>query len=146
MSPKGSHCYIERMSLDVQDAFKDSPCMNMRSFRKDGTPVDTPLWVVYVAGRLGSYTDDRSFKAKRVRNNSQVEVAACDVWGRRSTAWYAATCRVVEQPERRETIFRTIAKKYGINWTMSLWGSLLTGRVKHRLVLEFDVAADAPLS
>jgi PPOX class probable F420-dependent enzyme len=133
------------MSLDVQDAFSNSPCMNMRSFRKDGTPVDTPLWVVYIGGRLGSYTDDRSFKAKRLRRNPRVEVAACDVWGRRSTAWYPATCRFVEEAGERDTIFQTIAAKYGIHWKMSLWGSLLTGRVQHRLVMEFDVVADAPL-
>jgi PPOX class probable F420-dependent enzyme len=133
------------MALDLQAAFGTSPCMNLRSFRKDGTPVDTPLWVVAIAGKLGSYTDNRSFKAKRVQRNPQVEVAACDVWGRRSTDWYRATCRVVEAPEERNVIFRGLEQKYGIHWKMSLWGSLLTRRVPHRLVMQFDVITDAPL-
>jgi hypothetical protein len=29
---------------------------------------------------------------------------------------------------------------------MSLWGSLLTGRVKHRAVLEFEVKSPEPLA
>jgi PPOX class probable F420-dependent enzyme len=145
LSRLASRCYMAGMSFDLQAAFGNSVCMNMRSFRQDGTPVDTPLWVVCIAGRLASYTDGRSFKAKRVRKNPHVEVAACDVWGRRSTDWYAATCRIVELPQEREPIFAAIAAKYGIHWKMSLWGSLLTNRVQHRLVMEFAVNTDAPL-
>lgn len=112
--------------------------MNLRSFRKDGTPVDTPLWVVVIDGKLGSYTDDRSYKVKRLRRNSRVEVAACNVWGLRSTPWYPAVCRIVEPAEQRERIFELIERKYGIHWYMSLWGSRLTGRVAHRVVLEVE--------
>jgi PPOX class probable F420-dependent enzyme len=130
------------MGQSIQDVLAGSICMNLRSFRKDGTPVDTPLWVVALDGKLGSYTDDRSYKFKRVRRNGRVEVAACDVWGRRSTPWYSAVCRIVEEPARRERIFELIARKYGIHWYLSLWGSLLTGRVKHRVVLEFEPSAE----
>lgn len=140
-----SHCYTAAMSSELREALTKSMCMNLRSFRKDGTPVDTPLWVVPVDEHFGSYTDDRSFKYKRLRRNSQVEVAACDVWGRRSTPWYAAECRIVEEPARRQTIFDLIRDKYGIHWKLSLWGSLLTNRVKHRAVLEVTVHSDRPL-
>jgi len=130
------------MGASIHEVLAGSVCMNLRSFRRDGTPVDTPLWVVAIDGRLGSYTDDRSFKWKRVRRNPHVEVAACDVWGRRSTPWYSAVCRAVEQPDQRERIFALIRGKYGIHWYLSLWGSLLTGRVKHRVVLEVEPAAE----
>ena len=119
--------------------------MKLRSFRKDGTPVDTPLWVVPVDGHFGSYTDDRSFKFKRVRRNSKVEIAACDVWGRRSTSWYAAECRIVQEEPRRAQIFGLIKNKYGIHWHLSWWGSVLTNRVKHRVVFEFAVTSEQPL-
>lgn len=130
------------MAESTSDVLAGSICMNLRSFRKDGTPVDTPLWVVEIDGKLGSYTDDRSYKFKRVRRNARVEVAACDVWGRRSTPWYAAQCHIVDQPAQRERIFALIQRKYGIHWYLSLWGSLLTGRVKHRVVLEFEPAGE----
>jgi PPOX class probable F420-dependent enzyme len=133
------------MSADLHDRMAKSPCLNLRSFRKDGTPVDTPLWVVSLDDGLGSYTDDRSYKVKRLRRNPRVEVAACDVWGKCSTPWYPALCRIVEEPSQRERIFTAIKGKYGIHWKMSLWGSLLTGRVKHRVVLQFEVQPGGPL-
>lgn len=114
--------------------------MNLRSFRKDGTPVDTPVWCTpYDHGKLVCYTDDRSFKAKRVRRNPDVELAACDTVGRNSTGWYRARCRIVDNGTERERIFDRIRDKYGVHWYLSLWGSRLTDRVKHRLVLEFEV-------
>jgi PPOX class probable F420-dependent enzyme len=128
------------MALDVTSQFANSPCMNVRSFRKDGTPVDTPVWCTpYTTGKFVCYTDDRSFKAKRMRRNPDVELAACDVMGRCSTPWYRARCRIVEDPAERTEIFSRIRTKYGIHWHLSLWGSLLTNRVRHRLVLELEV-------
>jgi hypothetical protein len=109
------------MSLVVSTQFAQSPCMNLRSFRKDGTPVDTPVWCTpYEGGKLVCYTDDRTF-----------------------SPWYHARCRVVQDPAERERIFASIRTKYGIHWYLSLWGSLLTNRVKHRLVLEFELLSFA---
>jgi uncharacterized protein len=132
------------MSPELENTFRASICMNVRSFRKDGTPVDTPTWVVPIDGRLYCYTDDRSYKIKRLRRNPQVEVAASDVWGIRSTAWFPGRCTVVEDEPQRRRVFDAIRDKYGIHWKMSLWGSLLTGRVKHRIVLQFDLDAPSP--
>jgi PPOX class probable F420-dependent enzyme len=128
------------MGLDVTSQFASSPCMNLRSFRKDGTPVDTPVWCTpYRDGKFVCYTDDRTFKAKRLRRNPDVELAACDVVGRCSSPWYRARCRIVADPEERRGMFERIRAKYGFHWYISLWGSLLSNRVKHRLVLEFEV-------
>lgn len=127
------------MGPDVIAQFANSPCMNLRSFRKDGTPVDTPVWTTPFEGKLVCYTDDRTFKAKRVRRNPDVELAACDVVGRCTSPWYHARCRIVEAAAEREARFAAIKAKYGIHWHMSLWGSILTDRVKHRLVLEFEI-------
>jgi len=132
------------MSPEVTSAFATSMCMNVRSFRKDGTPVDTPVWCVGTGGaggRYACYTDDRSFKLKRLKRNPDVELAACDVVGRCNTPWYHARCRIVEDPAERNRIFDLIRSKYGIHWYLSLWGSKLVDRVKHRVVLEFELLA-----
>jgi PPOX class probable F420-dependent enzyme len=127
------------MSPELEDTFRASVCMNVRSFRKDGTPVDTPTWVIPIDGHLCCYTDDRAYKVKRLRRNPKVEVAASDVWGMRSTPWFAGRCSIVEDEAQRQRVFDALRVKYGIHWKMSLWGSLLTGRVKHRVVLQFDL-------
>ena len=131
------------MPPELRDALANSICMNVRSFRKDGTPVDTPMWTVQVDGTVGCYTDGRTFKLKRFKRNPNVWIAASDVWGRCSSPFYPAVCRIATDPERRERTFAALREKYGIHWKMSLWGSLLVGRVKHRVVLEFLVAPDA---
>lgn len=128
------------MPDDVLATLAASLCINVRSFRKDGGAVDTPMWVVPVGAGLGNYTDGRSYKVKRMRRNPRVELAACDVWGKTSTPWYPATCRFVEDEAQRAQTFDLLRKKYGVHWYMSTWGSQLTGRIKHRLVLEFTLA------
>jgi uncharacterized protein len=131
------------MALDVTARFAASPCMNLRSFRKDGTPVDTPVWTTPFNGKLVCYTDDRTFKYKRLRRNPSVELAACDVVGRCSSPWYSAQCRIVEAPAERDRVFERIRAKYGFHWYLSLWGSMLTNRVRHRVVLEFEILSEA---
>jgi len=131
------------MPPELLPTFQASPCMCIRSFRKDGTPVDTPTWTTPLDGKLYCYTDDRTFKVKRLRNNPDVWLAASDVWGRPSTAFYPAVCRFVLEPELRSAVFGQLKSKYGFNWHISLWGSRLVGRVAHRLVLEFEIPKGA---
>jgi PPOX class probable F420-dependent enzyme len=134
------------VSKPLFDAAVKSQCMKIRSFRKDGTPVDTPTWVVVIDGKLCCYTDDRSYKVKRLRRNPSVEVSACDVWGLRSTGWYPGTCRLVQDEEEeplKARIYAALKEKYGIHWWLSFYGSLLVDRIKHRVVLELTVAPDA---
>jgi len=137
----GCVCYIGHMGDDLIDTLAASECMNVRSFRKDGSPVDTPMWVIALDGRLCNYTDERTYKLKRIRRNPRVEVAACDVWGKCSSPWYPATCRIVEDEARRAQVFDLLRGKYGIHWYLSLWGSKLTGKTKYRRVLEFELTA-----
>jgi PPOX class probable F420-dependent enzyme len=129
------------MADDLIATIAASECMNVRSFKKDGSPVDTPMWVIALDGRLCNYTDERTYKVKRIRRNPKVEVAACNVWGKCSTDWVPATCRIVEDEARRQQVFELLRAKYGIHWYLSLWGSKLTGKTKYRRVLEFELAA-----
>lgn len=113
----------------------DALCLSLRTFRKDGMPVDTPVWVVQVDDALCMYTDGRTYKAKRLRRNPRVEVAACDVWGKLSGPRYDGVCHFVEEPEQRARIFAAIRKKYGFHSWTSDFGAMLAGKKKHRLVL-----------
>ncbi|MEU9027361.1 PPOX class F420-dependent oxidoreductase [Streptomyces sp. NPDC048383] len=56
--------------------------VSLTTFRKDGTPVATPVWAVADGGELYVWTRSDSWKVKRVRNNGKVTVVACDVRGR----------------------------------------------------------------
>ncbi|MFJ8016936.1 PPOX class F420-dependent oxidoreductase [Streptomyces sp. NPDC096339] len=58
--------------------------VSLTTFRKDGTPVATPVWAVADAnaGELYVWTRTDTWKVKRIRNNARVTVAPCDVKGR----------------------------------------------------------------
>ncbi|MEC4574922.1 PPOX class F420-dependent oxidoreductase [Streptomyces virginiae] len=56
--------------------------VSLTTFRKDGTPVATPVWAVADGGELYVWTRSDSWKVKRIRNDGRVTLAACDVRGR----------------------------------------------------------------
>jgi uncharacterized protein len=56
--------------------------MLINTYRKDGTPVPTPVGAYMVGGRLYFLTDPLSGKAKRLRRNPHVTIAPCTMRGR----------------------------------------------------------------
>ncbi|WP_327279394.1 MULTISPECIES: PPOX class F420-dependent oxidoreductase [unclassified Streptomyces] len=64
------------------DELNQGKYVSLTTFRKDGTPVATPVWAVADGGELYVWTRSDSWKVKRIRNNGRVTVSACDVRGR----------------------------------------------------------------
>jgi PPOX class probable F420-dependent enzyme len=56
--------------------------ISLTTFRKDGTPVATPVWHVAEGDRLTTVSAADAWKVKRIRNNSRVEVTPCDLRGK----------------------------------------------------------------
>nr|WSX49046.1 PPOX class F420-dependent oxidoreductase [Streptomyces sp. NBC_00974] len=56
--------------------------VSLTTFRKDGTPVATPVWAVADGGELYVWTRSDSWKVKRIRNSGRVAVVPCDARGR----------------------------------------------------------------
>lgn len=129
--------------------FADAKYVNLRSFKRDGAPVDTPVWFALVDDRIVIFTDGTSYKVKRIRRNPKVELARCDVRGGLQGPWLPGSCRVVEgEPELIRRSYAALNAKYG--WLMRIGTvfSTLAGRVKRRLILEatLDAAAAAKAS
>ncbi|MFE2877545.1 PPOX class F420-dependent oxidoreductase [Streptomyces roseus] len=64
------------------DELNQGKYVSLTTFRKDGTPVATPVWAVADGGELYVWTRSDSWKVKRIRNNGRVALSACDVRGR----------------------------------------------------------------
>ncbi|MET9532729.1 MULTISPECIES: PPOX class F420-dependent oxidoreductase [unclassified Streptomyces] len=64
------------------DALGRSKYVSLTTFRKDGTPVATPVWAARDGGELFIWTRTDSWKVKRLRRDGRVRVAVCDVRGR----------------------------------------------------------------
>ena len=82
------------------------------TFRRDGTPVPTPVWFGVEDGRVYFRAEGESGKVKRIRANARVRVARCDARGRPAGPPFDATARLlpVEEEDRAE---RAIQRNYG---------------------------------
>ena len=56
--------------------------VSFTSYRKDGTPISTPVWIAPDGADLYFFSDTGAFKVKRIRNNPAVTLQPCDVRGR----------------------------------------------------------------
>ncbi|GAA2707299.1 MULTISPECIES: PPOX class F420-dependent oxidoreductase [Actinoplanes] len=56
--------------------------VSLITFRKDGTPVATPVWHVTEGDVLTTVSEAEAWKVKRIRRNPRVEVVACDIRGK----------------------------------------------------------------
>ena len=68
--------------MTLVDEFSRSKYVNLTTYRKDGTPVATPVWHVRDGGDLIVVSDADAWKVKRIRNNGRVAVTVCDFRGR----------------------------------------------------------------
>lgn len=94
----------------------------LTTFRKDGTPVATPLWAAPDGDRLLMWTVTDSYKVKRIRRNSSVTVAPCDARGNPKGEAIAATAEVLDSAATERTR-DVIARRYGIIGRITMAGS-----------------------
>lgn len=93
--------------------FEGQKYLNIETYRKTGKPVRTPVWFVEIGGSLFVRTSEETGKYKRIRNNSQVKVAPCDLRGNVKGEWVPADASVSQGPEADEAL-RLFQAKYGI--------------------------------
>ncbi|PSK90513.1 hypothetical protein CLV63_12247 [Murinocardiopsis flavida] len=91
--------------------FDRSEYYALRTFRSDGSPVSTPIWLAPAGGRLYAYTPGRSWKVRRLRADPRVEIAPSDFSGTPHGAWRGGTARVLPAAELAAAT-RALAAKY----------------------------------
>ncbi|WP_435281092.1 PPOX class F420-dependent oxidoreductase [Streptomyces koelreuteriae] len=108
------------------------------SYRRNGTPVATPVWVVRDGNALGAWTVADSWKVKRIRNRADVLVGPCDLRGNPTGEQVPATAEISD-PDTTARYRKLIARKYGLTGRLTLLGSRLRrgldGTVGLRIVL-----------
>ena len=86
------------------------------TFKRDGTPVSTPVWIAALAdGRVGFTTDSTSWKARRLANDSRCTVQASDARGRVAAGAdvFSGTAQVVTGADA-EPVQAAIRAKYRV--------------------------------
>lgn len=94
--------------------------VSLTTFRRDGTGVATPVWHTVHNGELLVVSHAEAGKVKRIRNNSHVVVAVCDVRGRIAPGAASAegTARLLDAADTQAVRVR-LAGRY----VLSRWGN-----------------------
>jgi PPOX class probable F420-dependent enzyme len=87
--------------------------VSLTTYRRDGTPVVTPVWVVRDGDHLAVWTNVKTGKVKRVRRNPAVTLAPCTFRGRLLGEPAPGHASLMAQAETVE-LLRLIRRKYGI--------------------------------
>lgn len=103
--------------------------ISLTTFKRDGTGVRTPVWFGESDGKLYVITRNDSWKYKRIRNNPEVEVAACTIRGRVTGPDYSGRARILPM-EDWKAAHETIKRKY--------WLARLSFPNKKNVLVEID--------
>ena len=118
------------------DQFDGQKFLSLQTFRKNGTPVDTPVWFAEDGERFYVYSLANAGKVKRIRNNPNVKVIPCDIRGNTKGEWVDAKARIVDKPEA-ERAHNLLNKKYGLMKRVGGLFSKLMGRERTTIAVEF---------
>ncbi|OBG72070.1 PPOX class F420-dependent enzyme [Mycobacterium sp. E3298] len=90
----------------------------LRSFRPDGTPVDTPIWFGLDGGAL-LFRTKRGPKTNRLAARGDVELTACDHRGRvrPGATTVAGRATILAGPDA-ERANRLLHRRYGWQWNI----------------------------
>jgi len=95
--------------------------LSLTTYKRDGTPVPTPVWFVVEGEKLLVQTDVRSGKVKRIRANPRVTVAPCNARGHLRGERVEARAEVLG-PTATAHIEELVRRKY--RWDMLVIGPL----------------------
>lgn len=111
--------------------------VSLATFRRSGAEVRTPVWIAPDGHRLVVYTNARSGKVKRLRNDGRVRLAPCDARGRLrgEGGWVDARARVLEEPAERDRALEALFRKYPLQMRAARLLARLTGRWPQRAAI-----------
>jgi len=108
--------------MDIE-ALAKGKYLSLTTFKKDGSAVATPVWLVREGDALLVVTQASSAKVRRIRNDPKVLLAPCDARGRMKGEQVAGMA-VPQDPVETKRITALICKRYGfLGWMLTRRGS-----------------------
>jgi PPOX class probable F420-dependent enzyme len=104
--------------VDVLSELRGARYALLRTYRRDGTAVDTPIWFDVQAGSVVFRTKVGP-KTKRLSARPDVELTACDYRGRiqGGATTFAGRATIVSDVEAAEAN-RALQRRYGWQWNI----------------------------
>jgi PPOX class probable F420-dependent enzyme len=123
---------------DAVSALGDEKFVSLTTFKKDGTAVETPMWIGRDGDHLFFWTPVESWKAKRAKNNPRVALVPCSRGGkvREGATPVDGVAEVITDPATVERLAGVIRRKYGAEFVIVTFIERIVARGKKpRLVL-----------
>ncbi len=102
--------------------------VSLTTFRRNGEPVATPVWVSSDGDRLYVWTDAGSGKVTRLRADARVMLAPCDGRGRPQGAYVEGTGSLLEESGALDRVRALHRSKYGVQFRAFDLGAALLRR------------------
>jgi len=96
------------------DQFLDQKYINFETYKKDGTPVRTPVWFVIDNDLIYVITRDGTGKVKRLKNNQDVRIVSCSFKGEPKNEWIKGKAEKITGKEA-DIAIKLRKKKYGMS-------------------------------
>lgn len=125
------------MSEDKLSELSKFKYINIETYRKNGSGVRTPIWFIIYQGIIFFRTDAKSGKVKRIRNNSHVKIAPCDIRGNLKGTWFDGKAKFADSKES-SIVFTMIDKKYGFLTTLIRSFNKIRGTVPIAMSISLD--------
>ena len=94
--------------------FADKEYINLITFRKDNTPVPTPVWLSSLEGCLVVTTNLNAGKVKRIRNNGLATIYVTNQNGsEKLSEAIDVKASLIDNEEEKQLGIKSIQKKYG---------------------------------
>jgi PPOX class probable F420-dependent enzyme len=108
--------------MDLND-FIDVEYINLITYKKDKTPVTTPVWVADYSDSLVVTTSLNAGKVKRVRNNGKATIYITNQNGsKKLSESLDLQASLIEEPSLKKEAADVIRKKYGLMAKMIMKG------------------------
>lgn len=95
------------------EPFLDQKYINLETYKKDGTPIRTPVWFVIDKNLIYVITRDSTGKVKRLRNNQNVRIVPCSFKGEPKNEWVKGVAEKITGDEA-DKVIKLRKKKYGM--------------------------------
>lgn len=89
----------------------------LRSYHRDGTAVDTPIWFV-LDGRSALFRTKIGPKTRRLTNRPDVELVVCDYKGRITGSTWLTGRATVLGGDDAQAANRALHRRYGWQWNI----------------------------
>ena len=95
--------------------FIDQKYLSLETYKRDNTPVQTPVWFVTENDQLYKTTKETTGKVKRLRNNQNARIAVCSMKGDIKSNWVDVGLEKIPEESDVEKIVKLRKKKYGFS-------------------------------